>query len=70
MRHSPPKCETLCNSIEPARSGPAQLVTDRLEGAKQAHDNVVMSCQGKELIAGRVRAFLAVCAPGVGPDSD
>lgn len=48
----------------------AQLVTSRLESTKQARDNTVMSREGKQLIAGRVRAFLADCAPGVDRDPD
>ena len=53
-----------------ARVGPAVLVSSRLEGAKQARDSVVLSRDGTQLIAGRVRAFLSHCAPGCDPDPE
>lgn len=51
--------------FERARHGSAVFVTNRLEGAKQARDSVVMSRDGPTVTAGRVKAFLAHVPPGV-----
>ena len=38
-----------------------------MEGAKKARDSIVMSQDGTQLIAGRVRAVLSHSAPGCDP---
>jgi len=53
-----------------ARVGSAVLASKRLEGAKKASDSIVMSQDGTQLIAGRVRAFLSHSAPGCDPDPE
>lgn len=74
-RHQAEVChgpERSVKHFERARVGPAQFVTNRLEGAKKARDSVILSRSrdGAKLVAGRVRAFLCHSAPGVDPDPD
>ena len=60
----------IVRHFDRARVESVVLASSRLEGAKKARDSIVMSQDGTQLIAGRVRAFLSHSAPGCDPNPE